>query len=148
MPEVRYIDAAGAVRAWVNARPGLCGKGNPLTNGVHLGEVRSSSSGPVASVQEIAPSEADEAVHDARVSFEVRSVGSEAGARADGERAARALANAITVGLRGNPATVVLPSGDTVRILCAHSPSGPILSGVIGGEIRYRFDVTFRCQPG
>jgi hypothetical protein len=148
MVEVRYCDAAGAMRVWVNAYPGLCGKGNPLANGVHLGKPRSASTGAVAGCQEITPRVTGDDYDDVRLSFTVRSVGSEAGARAAAERACRALANAVTTGLRGNPATVTTQEGDLVRLLYAHSPQGPTFTGDVGGEAEYRFDATVRCQPG
>lgn len=147
MVEVRVVDGAGALRAWVNTRPGLTGKGNPLPNGVHLSEVRAPASGPIASCVEIAPRDVDEAWDDVRLSFAVKSVGSEEGARRSAEAAARALANAVTTGLRGNPAVVTLPSGDVVRVLIAHSPQGPTMTGNVGGQVTYTFDATFRCQP-
>lgn len=148
MAEVRYCDAAGAMRVWVNTRPGLTGKGNPLANGVQLGQVRSASSGAVASCQEITPRVTGDDFDDVRLSFEVRAVGSEAGARASAEQACRALANAVTTGLRGNPAAVTTAQGEAVRLLYSHSPQGPTFSGDVGGEVLYRFDITIRTQPG
>lgn len=141
----RYVDGAGAVAAWINAQETLVGKGMPLANGVHLSEPRSSSSGAVASVQEILRGDF-EGFDDVRVTFEVKAVGGERGARGLAERAARHLANTIMDGLVGPAVTVTTRSGDVVQIIHAHTPNGPTFTGVVTGEAVYRFDVTVRCR--
>lgn len=140
-----YVDGAGVGRAVPHAIPGLCGKGNPVTNGVHLSKVRSSSSGVVASAEEIPPRNTSDVADEVRISYSVKAVGSEAGARAQAEAAARAIANAVTAHDRW-PMTVTTQGGDVVRVLWAHTPEGPTFSGDVGGEVTYRFDVTYRCQ--
>ena len=147
--ETRVVDAAGALRAWVNAQTDLVGKGKPLANGVHLSRPRSTSQGAIGWVQEITPSIVTDGYHDARLSFEVTAVGSEEGARGSALTACKALANTVLDGIR-RPATVTTGLGEDVRLLWAdpESAQGPSFSGDVTGEALYRWDVTIRCQPG
>jgi len=140
------VDAAGAAKALVEGFTGLTGRGNPLTNGVHLSrDVRSSHQGPVASVEEIPPRVVDDGWDDARVSFAVRAVGSEEGARwAAGEAARQLLTRLLAVGPW--PVDVTVKDGARVRVLRPHSPEGPTLTGDNGGQVTYRVDITLRCQ--
>lgn len=147
------VDALGAARAYLNTVAGLAGPGAPLTNGVHLQEVRSPSSGTWARV-ELAPGRSidEEGAWDmARVSVLVKARGSEAGAHAQVTWAANNVAEAL-IALNGTPTTVTIDArgtvpGQTVRILGAHSIDGPTQAGEIGGEVSMRVDATLRMQP-
>lgn len=134
------------MRAYLHAVPGLTGKGNPLANGVHLQDVRSPSSGAIAQQTLIGPTAVDDAVHSARLSYEVSAVGSEDGAIAEAGRAARALASALHA-LR-TPRTVTTRAGELVRLLTTGDVSGPVQSGQVGNRAFYTVEATVLAQPG
>jgi hypothetical protein len=46
-----YADAEGAVIAWAQSFPGLTGRGNPLSAGLHVTEIRSPAEGAVGYVE-------------------------------------------------------------------------------------------------
>ena len=141
------VDVEGAMRAWINAYPGLCGRGNPLTNGVHIADVRSPSSGAIAQQTLTPGGRIDDITHTARMSWEIRAVGSEEGARLAAGRAARALAQALLT-LSGAAVTVTTKAGELVRILVVDNVQGPAMSGESGGQVRYAVDATVVAQPG
>lgn len=146
MPQIAAVDVEGAVRAYVNAYPGLCGAGNPLANGVHIGKARSSSRGAIGEIELISPRTIDDITDTATVSFAIKAVGSERGAREVAELACRKLAEAVRA-LSGAPVIVTTGRGDQVKLLVAGDSQGPTFGGDIGGEATYLFDATFRCQP-
>lgn len=146
MASIATVDVEGAVRAYVNGFPGLCGAGNPLANGVHIGVGRSPSRGAVAELEVIPPVTVDDTTHDARVTFRVRAVGSESGARLLAGTAARKLLDAV-LALSGAEVIVTTAAGEQVRILVAGQSAGPTYGGNLGGEAAYVCDATFRCQP-
>jgi hypothetical protein len=142
---VQVVDAEAAVREWANGFSALCGKGNPLANGVHLGPPRSPSAGAIAGMQLISPRQTIDYADDARVSFSVKAVGGETAARLLAQRAANALAEAV-LSMRGRPTVVTIPGGGQVRILCCDNLDGPTYAGDQGGESTYLVDATFRMQ--
>jgi hypothetical protein len=144
---VDVVDIEGAMRTYLTSYPGLCGAGNPVLNGVHMGQVRSPSRGAVAQQTLIAPRTTDDTTDDARFTYSVRAVGSEQGAREVAEHAARALARALHA-LDGNNVTVTTRRGEQIKLLVAGSVAGPTSAGDLGGECAYRVDVTVRAQPG
>ena len=146
MPQIETVDVEGAVRAYVNAYPGLTGAGNPLPSGVHLRKGRSPSKGAVADMELIPPVTIDDATHTARISFRVRAIGSEDGARYQAMNACRRLAEAV-LALSGLPAVVTTGMGEHVRLIVAGQSAGPTFGGDQGGESTYIFDATFMCQP-
>lgn len=145
-PARLVVDGAGVARAVVNGLPGLTGKGNPLANGVHLGKARSNHTGAIATAEEIPPRQTTDISDECRISFTLFAVGSEAGARRVAERASREMLNHLLSPTTW-PRIVTMHDDSRVLVLWAHSPEGPTFSGDLGGEIAYRVDITFRCQP-
>jgi hypothetical protein len=146
MPQIATVDVEGAVRSYVMAYPGLTGAGNPLAGGVHLQRRRSPSRGAVADMQVVPPVTLDDTTHTARVTFAVRAVGSEDGARYQALTACRRLAEAV-LALSGRAVVVTTGMGEQVRLIVAGESAGPTFGGDQGGECTYLFDATFRCQP-
>lgn len=145
------VDAEGLTRAWARAHPGLVGPGTSIPAGVHLTRRRSGARGAACTVELIAPRDVDmEGAGDsARVSIKLYAIGSEDGARRAAQRAARNMAAAIRT-LTGTPVIVTARPGEqdeeTAKLAHAHSVSGPLIVGDVGGEITYAVDATFVWQ--
>lgn len=146
MSQILLVDAEGAAKVYLHSYPGLCGAGNPLANGIHLGKARSPSKGAIGELQVSSRTPTDIS-DDVRIQVRVKAVGSEGGARALAERACRKVAEAI-LALTGSGVTVTTSQGDLVRLLVAGDPQGPVFTGDLGGEATYTFDALIRCQPG
>jgi hypothetical protein len=144
---IDVVDIEGAMRVYLNGYPGLVGAGNPVTNGVHIAAVRSPSRGVIVQQTLITPRTTDDTTDDARLTYQVRAVGSEQGAREVAELAARRLATALHA-LDGNGVTVTTRRGDHIKLIVAGSVAGPTFAGDLGGEVQYRVDVSVRAQPG
>lgn len=136
------FDAEGVVLAWVRALPGLTGKGNPIAAGVHLGKPRSPQSGAIAGLF-VGPSTVDAGGlgHRAPVTFEVKAIGGQEGARKQASKAGIALASACRQ-LQGAPVPVSIDEG-TVWIRFAEEVQGPLHVGDVGGEMTYRVSTAF-----
>lgn len=110
-----YVDAAGAMREWINGQSGLVGAGNPIQLGAHLKDVPGAAPAVYVQIEEL-PSRASDGAEDpdmlAVLSFQV--IG---GTRAAATAGAVALAEALG-GLNGMPALVTgakLWAGDDVQ---------------------------------
>ena len=145
------VDAEALTRAWARAHPGLIGPGTSIPAGVHLTRRRSGNRGVACTLELVAPRDVDlEGAGDsARVSFRLYAVGSEDGARRAAQRAARDMAAAVRT-LTGTPVMVTArpgePDEETAKLAHAHTVSGPLMVGDIGGEITYAVDATFVWQ--
>lgn len=104
-----------AMRAWVNARPGLTGPGNPLAAGAFLRSQRSPASGAYAVLAAGPSLRAGLAAEDGSVSTHRLTFLVHAGTQEASEDAVTALANAVRT-LRGNPE----PCGDTGVMVLVH----------------------------
>lgn len=144
--QIEAVDVEGAVRAYLTGVPGLCGAGNPVRAGFHLGNPRSPSAGVIGGIEVGTPRTVDDTVDTARVTVRLRAVGSEDGARGTCETAARATANALNA-LNGVGAVVTTARGDAVRVVTVQA-GGPAIVGDVGGEVTYAVDATVVCQPG
>ena len=143
---IDVVDVEGAMRAYLQAYPGLTGIGNPITNGIHMADVRSPGQGTIAQQTLLSPRSTDDTSDDARLSYRVRAVGSENGTRQVAEYAARRLATALHA-LSGTEVDVTTKRGDRIRLLVAGNVQGPTWGGDLGGEAHYLVDVTVRAQP-
>jgi hypothetical protein len=135
-----YADAEGAVIAWAQSFPGLTGRGNPLSAGLHVTEIRSPAEGAVGYV-EVVDRSGDDVSDTPRVSVAVL-----AKSRGVAELAARAYGNALDR-LTGYAPTVTTARGERVKIWGAGDVAGPTYSGDVGGEHSYRVDCTFVLTP-
>lgn len=135
-----YADAEGAIIAWASTHPGLTGRGNPLSAGLHITELRSPAEGAVGYV-EVLDRSSDDVADTPRVSVAVV-----AKSRGVAELAARAYANALDK-LVGYAPVVTTQRGEAVKIWGAGDVAGPTYSGDFGGEHAYRVDATFVLQP-
>ena len=143
---IDVVDIEGAMRSYLEAYPGLTGVGNPITNGVHISDVRSPARGTIVQQTLISPRSTDDTTDDARLSYRVRSVGSENGSREVAGYAARRLAMALHA-LSGAKVDVTTKRGERIRLLVAGDVQGPTWGGNLGGESHYLVDVTVRAQP-
>jgi hypothetical protein len=104
MPAVTYTDAVGAVRAWINGRTALVGLGHPLQKGAHLKRLDGAADATYARLSE-GPSTrgggAENPDMDASLLAEVYG-----GTRDEATNAAIALAEELSTGLAGIPASV------------------------------------------
>lgn len=132
-----YVDAKGAVRAWVNAQTDLVGDGHPLQLGAHLHRLRSPASGCYALLSVVGGSpalSAESPAHRARVSAQFYGPTKEAVALA-----AVAYANAVAM-LRFR--TPMLGAA----CLVADDVTGPI-EAKDGDEPRHIVDADFYLTP-
>ena len=143
---IDVVDVEGAMRAYLHAYPGLVGLGNPITNGIHISDVRSPAKGVIVQQTLISPRSTDDTTDDARLSYRVRAVGGERAPREVAEYAARRLATALHA-LSGTEVDVTTKRGERVRLLIAGGIQGPTWGGDLGGEAHYLVDVTVRAQP-
>jgi hypothetical protein len=144
---VVLVDVDGAIRALINAIPGLTGPGAVLANGVHHG-ARSPSQGVWAELRGPSTRQPNDVADQPRITIAVKAVGSKTdpGAYSRAERAARALAVAIgeTHGIR----VVTTALGETVRIVSIADLQGPVYAGEEGGEQTWILDFIVTAQPG
>lgn len=143
------FDVERLTQTWAKAYPDLVGKGKPLT-GVHLTEdARSPQSGAICSLSVTGTREVDmQGLGDSgRISFEVRAIGGEDGAKAQAKRGANALASALRT-LDGNAAIVTSPGadGETAKLSHAANVNGPVWMGSPSGQATYRVDATLVWQ--
>lgn len=135
-----YADAEGAVIAWAQTHPGLTGRGNPLSAGLHVTEVRSPAVGAVGYV-EVLDRSSDDVADTPHISCVIV-----AKSRGVAEIAARAYGNALDK-LVGYAPTVTTARGERVKIWGVGDVTGPAYAGDFGGEHSYRVDATFVLSP-
>lgn len=122
---ISYVDALGASREWINSRTTtLVGVGHPLQMGAHLKRLTGAASASYAYLTLLPgtylPLGAESPVIISRISAQVYGPSLEAVTFAS-----VALADEICEGLKGNPQTVTLASGASVKIFVSDDLTGP-----------------------
>lgn len=122
---ISYVDAAGAIRVWINSRTTtLVGVGHPLQHGAHLKHLTGSASASYALLSLLPgtylPLGAESPVVISRISAQVYGPSLEATTLAS-----VALADELCEGLKGAPQTVTLPSGAMVKLWVSDDITGP-----------------------
>lgn len=139
------VDIDGAVRTWINSIPGLCGRGNPIANGVHVG---GRSPMPGAWIEILGPSSRSisDVADQPRIGFLVKAVGGkvDGGAYALAERAARLLARAIAD--QHGIGVVTTGLGEQVRLIACTDVQGPVYSGEQDGQQTFTVDCVMTAQ--
>ncbi|GLY32133.1 hypothetical protein [Kineosporia sp. NBRC 101731] len=137
----KTFDAEGVVKAWAQSL-GITGKGKPVAAGIHLGRPRSPQAGAIAGLSVGSSTVDSEGLgHRAGITFEVKAVGGQAGARKQALEGATAIAVECRE-LTGAPVPVEY-DGMTVWIRYCENVQGPLFAGDVGGEITYRVSTVF-----
>jgi hypothetical protein len=143
------FDVERLTQTWAKQYPGLVGKGLPLLNILLTEDARSPQVGAIATLSVTGSREVDmEGLGDpGRISFEIRAIGGEDGAKAQAKRGANALASALRT-LDGNSVIVTSPGadGETAKLSHAANVNGPAWMGSPSGQATYRVDATLVWQ--
>lgn len=144
------FDAKRLAQTWAKQYPGLVGRDAPLMGVFLTKDARSPQRGAIASLSVSGSREVDmEGLGDRpRITFEVKAIGGEAGAEAQAERGARALAIALRT-LDGSYSPLVTsptPYSETAKLSHTERVNGPTDMGSPGGEATYRVDATMVWQ--
>lgn len=140
-----YVDALGAMRAWINSRTAtLVGTGRPLELGAHLKYVMGGQPATYAFLEEQLSYRAEDSPESPDM-MAVLSAQIYGGTREAVASAARALAEEISSGLEGIGQTVTVGT-DTVLIMVSDDIQGP--SWFPDGSLpRMLLNFTVRMRP-
>ena len=143
------FDVERLAQTWAKQYPDLVGKGKPLLNVLLTEDARSPQVGAICTLSVGTGRTVDmQGLGDsAPISWEIRAIGGEDGAKAQAQRGANALASALRT-LDGNAVIVTSPGpdGETAKLSHAERVNGPTWMGSPSGQATYRVDATLVWQ--
>jgi hypothetical protein len=139
-----YVDALGAMRAWINSRTALVGAGRPLTMGAHLKHVQGGQPTTYAFLEEATSYRSPDAPENPDM-MAMLSAQIYGGTREAVALAARALAEEISSNLEGAGQTVAVGDESTL-LMFSDDIQGP--SWFPDGDLpRMLLNFTVRMRP-